>query len=69
MCGGSVKSGETTFTVDLGFGVVVVRHVPARLCSLCGESWLDDGTARKLERVVDRARDDHHEVEVIAYTP
>ena len=36
LCGGSKKAGRTTFTVDLGFGVVVVRDVPASVCSQCG---------------------------------
>ena len=28
--GGRKQAGRTTFTVDLGFGVVVVRDVPRR---------------------------------------
>ena len=36
LCGGSKKAGRTTFTVDLGFGVVVVRDVPASVCSQSG---------------------------------
>jgi YgiT-type zinc finger domain-containing protein len=34
--------GKTTFTVDLGFGVVVVRDVPATVCSQCGADWISD---------------------------
>ncbi|MEK7803203.1 MAG: YgiT-type zinc finger protein, partial [Deltaproteobacteria bacterium] len=30
------KKGGTTVTVDLGLGVVVVRDVPATVCSQCG---------------------------------
>jgi len=37
LCGGKKKLGTTTFTADLGFGVVVVRNVPATVCSQCGE--------------------------------
>jgi len=29
LCGGTKKEGRTTFTVDLGSGVVVVRNVHA----------------------------------------
>lgn len=29
LCGGGKKPGTTTFTADLGFGVVVIRNVPA----------------------------------------
>ena len=33
VCGGSMKQGETTLTVDFGTGVIVVRNVPAVVCS------------------------------------
>ncbi|MFU8861425.1 MAG: type II toxin-antitoxin system MqsA family antitoxin [Cyclonatronaceae bacterium] len=35
-CGGTMKQGETTITVDFGSGVVVIRNVPATICSQCG---------------------------------
>jgi len=52
LCGGTKESGKTTFTADLGFGVVVVRNVPAQVCSLCGEDWIDDAVAERLEGMV-----------------
>ena len=58
------QQGTTTFTVDLGFGVVVVRGVPAQVCDLCGADWIEDKTAAKLERIVERAREKHPAVEV-----
>ena len=57
-------SGETTFTADLGSGVVVVRPARATICSQCGEEWIDDATARRLEQVVNDARSGHREVEL-----
>lgn len=62
--GGYKAAGTTTFTVDLGFGVVVVREVPAQVCDLCGTDWIDDETAGTLERIVDQARRKHPVVEV-----
>ena len=67
LCGGNKASGKTTFTADLGSGVVVVRRVQATICTQCGEEWIDDETARCLEKVVDEARLKHSEVEVIAF--
>jgi YgiT-type zinc finger domain-containing protein len=64
VCGGTKKAGKTTFTVDLGFGVVVVRDVPATVCSQCGADWIDDATSAKLEEIVNDARKKHHIVEV-----
>ncbi len=49
LCGGQLGEGTTTFTADFGDGVVVVRHVPARVCSQCGEAWVDDTQAARLE--------------------
>jgi hypothetical protein len=45
---------------------VVVRRVQATVCSQCGEEWIDDATARRLEQVVNEARLKHSEVEVTA---
>jgi len=65
MCHGEMVNGKTTFTSDLGFGVVVVRQAPARVCSLCGESWLSDATSASLEKIVDGIRQKHSMVEVL----
>jgi YgiT-type zinc finger domain-containing protein len=68
LCAGNKMSGETTFTADLGSGVVVVRRVQATVCSQCGEEWIDDPTARRLEQIVDEARLKHSQVEVTAFS-
>lgn len=64
LCGGTKKTGKTIFAVDLGFGVVVVRDVPATVCSQCGADWIEDVIASKLEDIVNDARKKHHIVEV-----
>ena len=68
LCGGNKKSGKTIFTVALGEGVLVVRDVPALVCSQCGENWIDDKVASKLEKLADDARKKHLQVEVAAFS-
>jgi YgiT-type zinc finger domain-containing protein len=68
LCKGSIVSGNTTFTVELGEGVVVIRDIPAQVCSQCGEEWLDDATAMKLETIVESARQKHVTVEVARWS-
>ncbi len=68
LCGGTKKAGQTTFTVDMGFGVVVVRNVPAIVCSQCGADWIQDPIAAKLEDIVNDARRKHLTVEVTTLT-
>jgi YgiT-type zinc finger domain-containing protein len=69
ICGGTKTQGTTIFTVDLGFGVVVVRNVPALVCDQCSEDWIADETAERLEKTVNDARQRHRQVEVTAYMP
>ena len=64
MCGGRKMPGTTTFSADLGSGVVVVRQVRATVCSQCGEEWIDDATAGQLEEIVNEARTRRLQVEV-----
>jgi len=67
LCGGSKTQGTTTFTVDLRFGVVVVRDVPATVCAQCGADWISDAIAARLESIVEDARRKHHMVEVTSF--
>ncbi|HMJ90888.1 MAG TPA: type II toxin-antitoxin system MqsA family antitoxin [Candidatus Acidoferrum sp.] len=64
LCGGHKAPGTATFTADIGTGVVVVRHVCATVCAQCGEEWIDNETARKIESIVEDARAKKRQVEV-----
>ncbi len=66
MCGGHKEAGHTTFSVDLGDGLVVVRHVPALICNQCGEEWIDNKIAQQLEEIVLEARQKKHQLEVLS---
>ena len=66
LCGGRKALGKTTFSVDLGFGVVVIRNVAAMICDQCGEEWIAPDVARKLEKLVEEARQKKLQVEVMA---
>ena len=67
ICGGRKHPGTTTYTVELGTGVVVVRNVQAQICSQCGEEWIDHKTAQKLEAIVEEARSKQRQVEVLVF--
>ncbi len=67
LCGGAKERGTTTFTADLGFGVVVVRNVPATVCAQCGADWIDDETATGIEAIVEDARKKHRQIDVTVY--
>lgn len=66
MCSGKVEAGTTTFTVDLTSGVVVVRNVPAFVCTQCGEAWIEDSITIKLENITAQAKKQNTQLEMIS---
>ena len=62
ICGGEKIDSTTSFTVDYNTGVVVVRDVPAKVCMQCGEEWLSDEIAAKLEKIVNIAKKQNQEI-------
>ena len=67
LCGGRKRQGVTTFTAELGFGVVVIREVSATICSQCGADWISDDVAQQIEMLVDDARKKRLLVEVLSF--
>jgi hypothetical protein len=44
-------------TVRRGDGqIVVIDHVPADVCSVCGDALLEPGTVRRIERLLQEKR-------------
>jgi len=68
LCGVEKQLGTTTFALDLKFGVVVVRQVPALVCVKCGDAWIEDPVSEKLEAVVADARRKKTMVEVARWS-
>ena len=67
LCHNDVIRGVTMFSADLGEGVLIVKNVPAIICSVCGNKWFEHDTMLKLEEVADNARSRHALVEVISF--
>ena len=66
-CGGKRKKGTTTFTAEFGSGIVVIRDVPAIVCTQCGEDWIADEIAERLEKIVTQAKKSGRQVEVSTF--
>ncbi|MDA2924096.1 type II toxin-antitoxin system MqsA family antitoxin [Acidobacteria bacterium AH-259-G07] len=65
LCGGNLRAGKTTYSVDYGQGVLVVRNVPAEVCEQCGESWISDAMSARLEELTSEAKERKLQIEVI----
>lgn len=67
MCKGKLEDRHSTFMVDLGSTIVIVKNVPSKVCAQCGEVTYSDEVARRLERIVSRVREAMTEIAVVDY--
>lgn len=55
---GETADGTTTITIERGGSVLVIRGVPARVCTTCGEAYVSsEVTAEILRRAEEMLRE------------
>jgi YgiT-type zinc finger domain-containing protein len=57
-CKGDVIDGRVKMDYDLNRMKVTVKNVPAKVCSKCGQEFIDGPIAENLDRLVDRVTED-----------
>ena len=62
---GETKPGKVTVTVDVKGTVVVIRDVPAKVCSNCGNYYLSSEITKLITEKVQQSVKKGVEVEVI----
>jgi len=68
MCKGHTEDKNTTFMVDLGNCIVIVKNVPSQVCSQCGEVSYSNEVAKQLENIVNVMRSSISEVSIVNYS-
>jgi YgiT-type zinc finger domain-containing protein len=61
---GKTKPGTATVTLDKNGATLVFRRVPARVCSNCGEEYVDEKIAAKLLKAATEAARSGIQVEI-----
>jgi YgiT-type zinc finger domain-containing protein len=67
LCGGEMYEGITTIPFLIGEKVVVIKDVPAEICSDCGEAYMKSSVVDKVESVLDKLEELHSEMSVVHY--
>jgi len=52
---GETETGTTTMTLERDTTPVVFKNVPAEVCQVCGETYLDAETTRHLLYIIEEA--------------
>ena len=66
---GTTKPGNTTITLEKDGATLVFKSVPARVCNICGEAYVDeDITEKRLLKSAEEAARSGIQVEIRQYT-
>lgn len=68
ICKGNSEDKNTTFMVDLGNCIVIIKNVPSQVCDQCGEISYSHEVSKQIERIVDTMRTAITEIAVVNYT-
>lgn len=64
---GEVRPGAATVTLERGEAVLVFKRVPARVCGVCGEEYVDEEIAAQLLSAAEEAVGSGVQVDVREY--
>lgn len=66
-CKGNLEEKNVNYMVDLEETIIIIKGVPAKVCTQCGEQYFDDETAENIEKIVDQLKELSTEVTIVNY--
>ena len=64
MCKGNLEEKKVNYVVDLE-DTIIIKGVPAKVCTQCGEQYFDDETAENIEKIVNQLKQLATEVTIV----
>lgn len=66
-CKGDLEEKNVNYVVDLDNTIIIIKGVPAKVCTQCGEQYFDDEIAENIEKIVNQLKQLAIEVTVVNY--
>ena len=67
MCKGHTEKKLVNYLVDLN-NTIIIKNVPANVCTTCGERYFDDDVMQNLEKIINELRTLTTEMSIVNYT-
>lgn len=67
MCKGDLEEKKVNYVVDLESTIIIIKSVPAKVCTQCGEQYFEDETAENIEKIVNQLKQWRTEVTIVNY--
>ena len=66
-CGGKLEAGLATIPFVMNKSIVIVKQVPAEVCTQCGEPIMNSDVAAVVDRLLKQAQRSGFEVSIVTY--
>lgn len=66
-CNGELIEKNVNYVVNLENTIIIIKAVPAKVCSECGEQYFDDKTSENIEKIVNQLKLLSTEISVVNY--
>ena len=67
ICKGKLEEKKVNYIADLEDTIIIIKGVPAKVCTQCGEQYFDDETTENIERIVNQLKEVPIEVSIVNY--
>ena len=67
MCKSQKEKKLVNYMLDLNNTIIIIKDVPANVCSQCGERYFDDDVMENLEKIIDDVKKISMEISIISY--
>lgn len=67
LCKGTLENKKTTYMVDIGNHIIIIKNVPSQVCRQCGDTTYTSEVAERLEAIVSSLRRTLTEIAVVDY--
>ena len=55
------------FFTDLDNTIIIIKEVPAKVCSQCGEKYFEDEISKNIEKIVEQLKEISTEITIVNY--
>lgn len=67
VCKGLTEKKNVNYILDLNNTIIIIKDVPANVCTKCGEKYFDDNVMENLEKIVNNLRTISTEMSIVSY--
>lgn len=67
ICKGNLEEKKVNYVVNLEETIIIIKGVPAKVCTECGEQYFDNQTSENIEKIVNQLKQLSTEVTIVNY--